>query len=64
MRETICDFYGSVIGYLDDDGREIVARDFYGKVLGKYNRSDNTTRDYYGKVLYKGNMAAALLVLK
>lgn len=63
-RETIRDFYGSIVGYLDDEGREIVARSFSGRILGRYIKSDNTTRDFEGRILYKGNMAAALLVLK
>ena len=64
-RETIRDFYGSIVGHLEHEGNgDIVAKDFFGKILGRYEKSTDTTKDFYGKILYKGNMAAALLVLK
>lgn len=64
-RETIRNFSGTIIGYLDHEGNgDITVRDFYGKVLGRYERSGDVTRDFYGRILYRGNMAAALLVLE
>ena len=63
-RETIREFSGSVVGYLDHESNgDITVRNFYGKVLGRYERSSDTTKDFYGKVLFRGNMAAALLVI-
>ncbi len=64
QRETMKDFYGRILGYLDHEGNgDITVRDFYGKILGRYERSSDTTKDFYGRILYRGNMAAALLVL-
>ena len=63
-RETIREFSGSVVGYLDHESNgDITVRNFYGKVLGRYERSSDTTKDFYGRILYHGNMASALLVL-
>ena len=63
-RETIREFSGVIIGYLDHESNgDITVRSFYGKILGRYERSSDVTKDFYGKILYRGNMAAALLVL-
>lgn len=65
MRETIRDFYGTIVGYLDHESNgDIVAKDFGGRILGRYCKSDDTTRDFYNKILYRGNMAPALLIKK
>lgn len=64
MRETIREFSGRVIGYLDYEANgDITVKEFSGRVLGKYERSSDTTKDFYGRILYHGNMASALLVL-
>ena len=64
MRETIRDFYGSIVGYLEHESNgNITAKSFTGKILGRYEKSQDVTKDFYGKILYRGNMASALLVL-
>ena len=64
QRETIREFSGSVIGYLDHyTNGDVEAVTFSGKKLGKYVKSYDVTNDFYGRTLYRGNMAAALLVL-
>ena len=64
MGERITDNYGRCLGTIETDGRgDKVVKDFYGKILGRYERSSNVTKDVYGKILYHGDMAAALLVL-
>ena len=64
-RETIREFSGVIIGYLEHESNgDIIVRDFSGRNLGKYEASSDTTKDFYGRILYRGNMAAALLVLK
>ena len=63
-RETIREFSGVIIGYLDHESNgDITVKTFGGKILGRYRKSDDTTVDFYGKILYRGNMAPALLVL-
>lgn len=64
MRETIREFGGSIIGYLEHESNgDIVAKSFTGRTLGRYERSSDTTKDFYGRILYRGNMAPALLLL-
>ena len=64
-RETIRDYSGRIIGYLDHESNgDITVRSYNGQMLGRYTARDDITRDYYGKILYRGNMAAALLVLR
>ena len=36
-------------------------KDFYGRILGTYDSSDNYTRDFYGRIVSKGNTAVGLI---
>lgn len=51
-----------IIGYIETqpNGDQIV-RDFYRRVLGRYDAASDTTRDFYGKIVARGNAAAMLL---
>lgn len=65
MEETIRQYNGLILGYLDyQSNGDIVAKNSSRQILGRYERSSNTTKDFYGKILYRGNMASALLILK
>ena len=61
-KEPVRLFSGKIIGYLetDKDGNQ-QARDFYGKILGTYDKKFNVTRDFYGKIISKGNQVAGLI---
>lgn len=64
MRETIKKCSGQIVGYLDHESNgDIIAKSYSGRILGKYERSSNTTKDYGGRILFYGNMSAALLVV-
>lgn len=60
-KEPIRLFSGKIIAYLetDKDGNQQV-RDFYGRILGSYDKSFNVTRDFYGRVISKGNQVSGL----
>lgn len=61
-KQYIKDFYGRVIGSLEElSNGDIIAKDFHGRVKGKYKKSDNTTRDFYGRVIARGNQLSMLL---
>ena len=64
-KEPIREFSGKIIGWIetDRDGNQQV-RDFYGKILGKYDKSLNVTRDFYGRILTRGNTVAGLVYKK
>ena len=65
MEETIQTFTGQIIGYiktLPNGDKEV--RTFTGKILGYYRRERNVTTDFIGQILYRGDMSAALLVLR
>ena len=62
-KQAIREWSGKIIGWVETDsttGNKIV-RDFYGKILGRYDKSCNVTRDFYGRVLYKGDQVGLLL---
>lgn len=62
MTETIRDFYGKILGYIETkvDGDK-VARDFYKRILGYYKKSINATTDFYGRIIGKGDLTASLI---
>ena len=61
-KQLIKDFYGRVIGSIDDRGDKQIGKDFYGKVVGTYYPSSNLTKDFYGKIVGKGNLLSGLIM--
>ena len=61
-KETIRDFYGRIIGYIESDasGNKTV-RDFYRRIVGKYDANLDVTRDFYGRIIGKGDLSTLLL---
>ena len=61
-RQPITDFYGRVMGFLDDQGNQIVATDFYGKRLGYYDKNRNKTFDFFGRMVCNGDGTSGLII--
>ena len=57
-RETIRDWTGKIIGFIDTDneGNKTV-RDFYGRITGRYDKRFNVTSSLLNQELYKINAA-------
>ena len=60
-KEFVRDFYGRILGSLEDQGDRIIARDFPGRILGYYYKNENWTKDFYGRILSDGDTTAALI---
>jgi len=62
MKTTIKDWAGKVIGFIETDERSgnKIVRDFYGKILGKYDKQYDVTRDFYGRIVAKGDQSSML----
>ena len=61
-KELIRDYKGVVLGsYEEDSQKRIVLRDFYGRILGRYDPKENKTRDFYGRIVGNGNILGTLL---
>lgn len=60
--ETIREFSGKVIGYIETkpNGDKVV-RDFYRRLLGTYNKKLNVTKDFYGRTIARGDLSSMLL---
>ena len=57
---------GHILGWIEEDtvtGNKTV-RDFYGRILGKYEKHLDLTRDFYGKIIARGDHSSMLLNLK
>lgn len=54
--------YGKIIGFIEElDNGDKIAKDFYGKILGKYHKDTNKTHNFYGKIIGKGDLTSALV---
>ena len=64
-KNPIKDFYGKVIGFLEEDnnGNQRM-KDFYGRIVGTYDKNTNKTKDFYGRIVGQGNMLTMLLYKK
>lgn len=64
MKTPIKDFYGKIIGYIEEDsnGNKTV-KDFYGRILGYYKKSQNVTTDFYGRKIAQGDQSSMLIGL-
>lgn len=62
MRETIRNFQGQIIGFIDTDssGNKTI-RNFGGQILGFYKADRNCTTNFGGQILYFGDMSSSLL---
>lgn len=60
--KPIKDWRGRILGYIQTkpNGDKIL-RDFYRKILGKYDKRTNTTRDFYNRLVAKGDNLLLLL---
>lgn len=61
--EAIKDWTGKIIGYIQTNPKtgDQIIRDFYRRILGKYDKKLNVTRDFYGRIIAKGNQVSMLL---
>ena len=63
MKTTIKDYYGRIIAYVDTDNQgNKVMTNYYGKILGRYNKSNNSVTDYNGKVIVYGEDSIGVLL--
>lgn len=61
--ETIKDFYGVILGYIEEDSNgNKVGKDFYRRIVGKYDKKLNVTKDFYGRIVSKGDVLSSLIV--
>ena len=62
MKESVKDNYGRIIGFIETDsvGNKI-AKDFYGRIVGKYDKNTNLTKDFYGRVVGKGDQCVGTI---
>lgn len=61
MREEIKTANFRLIGYIEDEGSRLVAKDSCFRVLGYYIKSDRRTVDSSFRVLAYGNILSALI---
>ncbi len=61
-KEAIREFGGKIIGWYEyKPNGDIIVSDFYGKVLGKFDKQFDVTRDFYGKIIARGCCVGMLL---
>lgn len=61
-RTKIKDEYGRIIGFIEElDNGDKIAKNFYGRILGKYHKDTNKTHDFYGRIVGKGDVSSGLV---
>ena len=60
-RQVVKDFYGRIIGSIEDYPDRAVAKDFYGKILGYYDKKQGVTKDWYGRIIGTGDATSKLV---
>lgn len=62
-RDKVKNWQGKIIGFIDEDSvtGDKVARDFYGRIVGKYTKRLNLTKDFYGRQVSRGDRLLMLL---
>ena len=61
-KEPIKDWQGKILGFVETESNgNKVLRDFYGRILGKYDKNSNVTRDFYGRQVGKDDVLMTLL---
>lgn len=60
---AIREWTGKIIGWLETDTTtgDKTIRDFYGRILGTYDKKLDLTRDFYGRMVAKGDQLSMLL---
>lgn len=62
QKEAVRNWQGKILGWVETDSRgNKILRDFYGNILGKYDKSCNVTRDFYGNKVGQGDILMTLL---
>jgi hypothetical protein len=61
--ERFKDNVGRPLGRIDDIGKNRIARDEVGKVLGRYDKDTGRTRDVVGRVITNSGDALGGLIL-
>lgn len=63
-RQTIRDFYGKILGYIETNSATGIkkATNFQMLTLGTYDPNQNVTRDFYGRILANGDILASLIM--
>lgn len=63
QKDRVKNWQGRILGSIDTDTTtgDKIAKDFYGRILGKYDKRSDTTRDFYGRVIAKGDRVAMLI---
>ena len=61
-KQYVREFSGKILGSIETDhlGNKTI-RDFYGRVLGKYDKKQDVTRDFYGKIVARGDQSSLLI---
>ena len=59
-RETIRDFSGKIIAFIEDDLNRKSVRSFDGRLLGWYDKKNGNTYEFSGRMIAKGDATGML----
>lgn len=60
--QLIKDCYGNIIARIDEQSNgDKIVKNFYGQILGKYDKALDVTKDFYGRIVAKGECVGILI---
>ncbi len=60
--EYIRDFGGRILGRVETDSKgNKVTRDFYGRILNRYDSQNNVTRSFGGQIIARGDASSSMI---
>ena len=62
MIQEIRDFNNRILGKIENmSNGDKTVRDFYGRILGYYRKSQDITTDFYGRIVARGDASSGLI---
>ena len=62
MKTYIKDFYKRIIGSVEEKPNgDKIYKDFYGRIVAKYEKTRNVTKDFYGRIVGTGDLGTSFL---
>lgn len=63
MMETIKDYYGRILGFVETSPNgDKIGYDFYKRVVGYYEKKANLTKDFYRRIVGRGDILVSLIM--
>lgn len=61
-KEPVKNWYGKILGWVEEESNgNKIYKDFYGRIVARYEKQSNVTKDFYGRQLTKGDTGIGMI---